>query len=654
MSKSRKVLIAFTGSALAAGLTLAAATGQAVASPRSGPATLAQSTAPFVQHARVIGDVASSQQLTIQVWLRPRTAAAQGYANAVSTPGTKLYHHYLSPAAYTARFGASAKQAKAVETWLRGQGFADVHASGQRDYVRATGSAKSIDNALHTTLKLYAKSGSLNAGPYQVRANSTPIQVPSALKTTVLGVTGLDNIAPIVPLIRPDAHSSGTKESKKAPHFACSGYYGEKVIKNLPKQFGTTSFPTDVCGYSAAQLRSAYGANFKITGKGQTIALIELGLAPDMFQTLQDYAAANHMPAPSSERYEELSLGHGTACGDDFAIEEQLDVESSYDMAPGANQLVVGGDSCNFGDFGLQGLFDADIAVLGGNGNHPLATVVSNSWESDDEGQPGYLDDIENAYLVRAADEGVGMYFSAGDGSGVELPSSDPYAIAVGGTTLGIGKGGSRLFETGWSTSYSTIVSKHWQDQGEFAAGGGGPSILWKEPNYQKSIVPASLTVAPGNRGGADRSVPDISADADPFTGMLIGIIEILPKKSVFVQEDIGGTSLASPLVAGMVAAAQQGQKTSFGLITPDLYRLAKTIAVNDALPLTSASPASYRATVCDVYTCGLELLAGFDVQSYSMNGYTGQVTLKGYDNMTGVGTPDGQHFIFGLRKLLS
>ncbi len=652
MSKSRKLLVAFAGSALTAGLTLAAATGQAVASPHPGPATLAHSTAPFVEHTRVIGNVASSQRLTIQVWLQPRTAAAERYAAAVSTPGSKLYHHYLSPKAYTARFGATTKSAGSVEKWLRGEGFTDVHANSGRDYVRATGSAKAIDNAMHTTLKLYRSSGSLNAGPYQLRANSTPVEIPNALKTTVLGVTGLDNSAPIVPLIRPDAHSSGTKASKKAPHFACSGYYGEKVIKNLPKQFGTTSFPTEVCGYSAAQLRSAYGANFTNTGKGQTIALIELGLAPDMFQTLVDYAAANHMPTPSSERYSELSLGQGTACGDDFDIEEQLDVESSYDMAPGANQLVVGGDSCNFGDYGLQGLFDADIAVLGGSSPHPLASIVSNSWESDDEGQPGYLDDIENAYLVRAADEGVGMYFSAGDGSGVLLPSSDPYAIAVGGTTLGIGKTGNRLFETGWSTSYSTISNGAWVDEGEFAAGGGGPSILWKEPSYQKSVVPASMTVAPGNRGGADRSVPDISADADPFTGMLIGVIVVTPKKTYFIQEDVGGTSLASPLVAGMVAAAQQGQKTPFGFLTPLFYKLSKTIAINDALPLTSSSPALYKGTVCDIYTCGLELLTGFDVQSYAMNGYTGQVTQKGYDNMTGVGTPDGQHFIAGLRKL--
>jgi subtilase family serine protease len=652
MFTNRKLVCAIGATALTAGLTLAGAAGQAVASARPSMVTLPQSSVPFTAHTHVIGKAAASQRLTIQAWLRPRLAAAERYATAVSTPGNRLYRHYLSPDAYTARFGASKAAAASTEKWLRGQGFTSVHANSQRDYVRATGTVATIDAALHTTLKLYASSAATNAGPYELRANSTPITIPRSLAGSVLGLTGLDNSAPIVPLIRPNAHAPSKPLRSKAPHFPCSRYYGQHVISHLPSALGETSFPTDVCGYSATQLRAAYGANFTNTGKGETIALIELGLTPRMFLTLNDYAAANHMPAPSAKRYEELSLGHGSACGDYFDIEEQLDVESSYDMAPGANQLVVGGDSCNIGDFGLQGLFDADIAVLSGNGHGPLANVASNSWEGGDEGQPGYLTDIEHSYLVRAAAEGVGMYFSSGDGSGVETPSSDPDAIGVGGTTLGIGKANNRLFETGWSTSLYFLFNKTWQNEGEFGAAGGGPSVLWAQPAYQAGTVPASLSVAPGNRGGPVRSVPDVSADADPFTGMLIGFLNFRKNKPPqYVQEDVGGTSLASPLVAGMVTAAQQGQKP-FGLVTPALYELIGTSALYDTLPLTSTPRALYRGTVCDVYTCGIELLTGFDVQSFNMFGYTGQVTLQGYDNMTGVGTPNGQNFITALRKL--
>jgi subtilase family serine protease len=634
-------------------MTLAGATGLAAASTHSNLTTLPQSAAPFTTHTRVVGNVAATQKLTIQLWLKPQLATAQSYATAVSTPGNRLYHHYLSPDGYASRFGASAKAAGAVEKWLRGEGFTDVHTVGQRSYVRATGTVSAIDAALHTTLKLYASSKSLNAGRYQLRANSTAIRLPAALAASVLGVTGLDNALPYIPLARPTSSEPAGAAAAKAPHYPCSGYYGQRIITHQVKESGRTAFPTEVCGYNAAQLRKAYGANFTNTGKGQTVALIELGLTQEMFLTLQDYAKRNHMPAPSTGRYTELALGP-SSCGDPFDIEEQLDVEASYDLAPGAHQLVVGGDACNNGDEGLQGLFDADIAVLGGNGKHPLATVASNSWENNAQGQaqPGYLDSIENAYLIRAVAEGVGMYFSAGDESGVFMPSSDPNAVGVGGTTLGIGKGRTRLFETGWSTSVSFIINNKWVLEGEQGAGGGGPSILWRQPGYQKGKVPRRLALAPGNRPGLVRSTPDISADADPFTGIAVGLLEITKTKTTFVEEDFGGTSEASPLVAGMVTAAQQGQRTSFGDINPVLYRLLGTSALNDALPQTSHTNGLYRGVICDEYTCGIKLLTRFDVQSYKMLGYTGQVTLKGYDNMTGVGTPRGQKFIAALRKL--
>ncbi len=169
-----------------------------------------------------------------------------------------------------------------------------------------------------------------------------------------------------------------------------------------------------------------------------------------MYLTLQDYAKVSSLPAPSSARYRAVSLGQGSACGDPFDVAEQFDVEASCAIAPGATQVVVGGDSCSQGDYGLQGLFDADLAVLAG----PLASVVSNSWESGPEGQPAALTNIEHAFVVQAAAEGVGMYFSSGDGSGVLAPSSDPYPIAVGGTTLGIGKGRTRRDQPGGTAGW--------------------------------------------------------------------------------------------------------------------------------------------------------------------------------------------------------
>lgn len=656
-----RTLAAGLAAAAAVAGTLAAVSAPAAASPRPRETTLNGSAVPFTSHTRSTGAVPAGTRLTVELWLKPRLAAAERYAAAASTPGSPSFRHYLSPAAYTTRFAAPASEVTRVRSWLRSVGFRGISADSGRSYVRATAPVRAIDAAFRVRELTYRASATANAGRYPLRANDRPVSLPAELAGGVLAVTGLDNAEPVTPLIHPGhpgtaaAHTAAHTAARTAAgaHVPCSHYYGQHMATGLPRQFGVTSFPSFVCGYSATQMRSAYGASWASTGKGQTIALVEQGLTRDMFATLQDYAKANHMPAPSPQRYAQLSLGQDT-CGDPFNIEEQLDVESSYDMAPGAHQLVVGGDSCDRSGGGNQAVYNADIAILDGVGNHPLATVASNSWESGTESQPLGQTKLVHAYLVRAAAEGVGMYFSAGDGSGVLEPSIDPDAIAVGGTTLGIGAAGQRLFETGWSTGISQLKSGHWVFRGEDGAGGGGPSVYWKQPGYQHGVVPQSL--------GTTRSAPDISADADPFTGIDVGMLSFKTKTPRFFEESVGGTSESSPLVAGMVTAAQQGQQVPFGFVNPVLYKLTGTSAFHDTLPLTSTSPALYRGIECDLTvfaniclgptTHRIPSLTTNDDQNPAMNGYTGQVTLPGYDNMTGLGTPDMPDFARDLREL--
>jgi subtilase family serine protease len=656
MSRSRRLVSLAAATATATAMTVVAVSGPAAAAPRPGYLRLPGSAVPFIGHTRPTGAVAGSVRLTIQVWLRPgHLAAAQRYAAAVSTPGSTLFHHYLSPAAYTARFGASRAAAGAVESWLRRRGFTGVRADAQRNYVRATGPVAAIDAAFQTRLENYQSSAGVNAGPYQLHANNRPLTIPRSLSRYLLGVTGLDNAAPRHPLTLSPAHRRGTA----GPAVPCSRYYGQHQIAGLPRQFGRTSFPTPVCGYSAGQLRAAYGASMRNDGRRQTVALVEWGLTRDMFLTLQDYARSDHLVAPSPHRYRELSLGKNT-CGDPYNLEEQTDVEASYDMAPGANQLVVGGDSCNNGDFGFQALFDADIAVIDGTAashHHPLASISSNSWGPGTDAQSPILTSIMHAYLVRAAAQGVGMYFASGDRSGVETPD-DPFAVLVGGTSLGIGRHGQRLFETGWSTGLSQLDHARTGWGPPFEAGGtsGGPSLIWTQPAYQRGVVPTALAKSPGGDRPRVllRSEPDIAADADTFTGFAFGYL-VFPKSQPpkFTERTGGGTSIAAPLVAGMIADAQQGQPTAFGFTNPVLYRLNGTPAVHDILPSTSRTPGLFRGEVCNVAPCprGLSLLT-FDDQDHTMFGYTGQVTLKGYDNMTGIGSPNGQAFINALRRL--
>jgi hypothetical protein len=145
-----------------------------------------------------------------------------------------------------------------------------------------------------------------------------------------------------------------------------------------------------------------------------------------------------------------------------------------------------------------------------------------------------------------------------------------------------------------------------------------------------RQLVPAALSRVAGQTGPY-RSIPDISADADPATAMAVGVLSSASgKKARYVLVSGGGTSEATPLIAGIVAAAQQGSKTPFGFLNPALYKLAGTKAPHDVLPFTASTPSAYRAAWCPEASCGVGALVVFDDQSTSKAaGFTGQVTLK-------------------------
>ena len=114
MSRQRW-LAGLGATATVAGLTIVSFTGTAGASPSPHSVRLAGSVASFTSSSRAIGPVNGAVRLSVQVWLKPHLAAAARYATAVSTPGNKLFHHYLSPNAFTARFGPSKAAAAKVD-----------------------------------------------------------------------------------------------------------------------------------------------------------------------------------------------------------------------------------------------------------------------------------------------------------------------------------------------------------------------------------------------------------------------------------------------------------------------------------------------------------------------------------------------------------
>ncbi|MFC1418371.1 S53 family peptidase [Streptacidiphilus cavernicola] len=628
-----------------------------------------------------VGAAPASQRLTVQVWLKPDAARAAAFADAVATPGNPAFHHYLSPDGYTARFGPTAAQAGAVAAWLTGQGLTGVQVDRGRAYVTAAGPVPAVESAFRVRIGRYragdaggAGNGSADSAPV-FTANDREASVPASLASDVLDVTGLSSTsAATTDTATPSRATTGTATPSRpatgaaAKTATCSGYWAQHGHAVHPAYQGLTRASLPVCGYSAAQLRAAYGAESRDTGRGQTVALTEDEAPTAMFRTLTAYARSNHLPLPKPSQFRQVQAGAScqtpSAAADRAAadraaqsppvdVEAEMDSEAVYAMAPGADQVMVVGTGCSED----QALLDAVSAVLTGDGHHPLATVASNSWQIPlGEVSPRTVHAID----VRAAAEGVGMYVASGDTPGLTVTDSDPYAVAVGGTTLGIGAAKNRLFETGWSDDSGSLDGGRWTDIG-VSGGGGGVSDVYRQPSYQRGVVPASMArVRVGKKTVLGRTVPDIAADADPDTGMLVGYTDTSTgtdtgtassgRTGRYRTVSSAGTSLATPLVAGLVADAQQGQQSPYGFINPLLYRLARTGAFHDALPVSASAPELDRAAY--LAPDGTFTTAGVDVFDAQHRPDTQQVTARGYDTMTGVGTPNGAAFIAALRCL--
>jgi subtilase family serine protease len=591
---------------------------------------LAGSVSAAIAAAPSTGAVAGNQQLSVQLWLKGNQAGAESFAASVSDPKSANFGHYASPNAYTAQFGASPAAASAVSSWLTQQGFTNVKTDAQRTYVRASAPASTVQHAFSVQLNKYAVAGK------SIMSNDREVSLSSSIAGDVLAVTGLNNTPP----------KPGFVAQPRINVPNCSNYFGQNQ-QTVPEIDGVTSVPTRVCGYNGTQLRAAYGMNNANTGKGVTVAYVEAGQPDKMFQTLTTWAASGGLPAPRSANYSELLLGSGAACGNPFDIEEQLDIESGYAMAPDQHELMVGADSCDTRDDGNQALFDALGVVLDGAGNSPLATIASNSWGPavDETSDPADIP-VMHQILLRAAGEGVGMYFASGDQPGVGTPQDDPYAIGVGSTSLGLDAKNNRLFETGWSTDAKVInADGTYTDEGPTDGASGGVSMVFNEPAYQRGVVPSSMALQ--GRTTPGRTVPDVSAEGDQLTGMLVGFTEpgANGAPDAYDTEPVGGASLSAPLFAGMIAAAQQGQHRAFGFANPIFYLLAGSNAFHDALPFTASTPSAYRHVYNPLATP--PYVGTLDDQKPAD---TKQVTAKGYDTMTGIGTPNGQKFIRDLR----
>jgi subtilase family serine protease len=630
-----------------AGLSVAAgAPPAALAATGGGRVALPSPVPPPDPFASDLGPASAAVTVPIRIYLAGRSALVlTRFATAVSAPGSPAYGHYLTPAQFRARFGPTSAQAAAVVAWAQAAGLRVTGTTSH--YVAATGSAPAVSAALDTSIHAFG-SGSV-ASSY---APVSGMSVPASLGHDVSTVTGLN-----------EAISQGPATQRRPPSapasmagagFTCSAWWGQHLTA-IPEAEGHTSAPDGVCGYTPQQLRSAYGVG-PDNGQGATVAIVLDGSLATMLADANRFFASHRLPGFAPGQFT-VNTGPGFAAscaGNADVPEEPLDVETVHTIAPAAKVTYV---AANCTADPQQGLLDAETRVV----DQHLGDVSTESFSVLESNFTPAVAAAWTQVFEQGAAEGIGFNFDSGDGGdssagvaigaggtrggvtpadlgnpkAVTFPASDPWATAVGGTTLEIGRSGAVTGELGWGDTgtdeNATGTGYSEPPPGSFQEGStGGRSTLFPQPAYQRGVVPAALSTDGGTMPPG-REVPDVAADASPVTGWQIAYT---PPGGQYGQIIEGGTSGSSPIVASLEADAKQFAGHAIGFADPLLYDLRHSAGIRDI-----TAPASPAVVLVPNSACFAVSTPGPGPCLITIGLDTSLTEAPGYDDVTGVGS---------------
>ena len=418
--------------------------------------------------------------------------------------------------------------------------------------------------------------------------------------------------------------------------------------------------------YSPAEVQTAYGLsavyNSGYEGTGETIVIIDAYGSPTITDDAALFSQIYGLPPVNLTIVRAPGLPHNPHGEGGWDVETTLDVEWAHAIAPDANIVLVYGSGNSLPEA-------INYAVV-----HHFGNTISNSWAGpEDVGSQGYYRHI-NRILEMAAAQGIDVNFSSGDFGdntplvgfvSADFPPSSPFATGVGGTSLALNSDGMINFQTGWGTNATRVADISPSggillddnppiippvSLGFFGGSGGGESVLFAQPSFQNGFVPV------GNR-----MVPDISWLADPMTGVeIIQTIGGVPSVEI-----IGGTSLSCPMFSGLMAiAAQKNGHVGLGQAAALVYGLGGG-AVTDIVP-KDGSPNNVTGTVTGnvntSYSADFLAQPLVNTTTYYNALYNSEISTRwlvvtfgtdtslttgpSWDNVTGLGTPNGLAFI--------
>jgi len=542
-------------------------------------------TYPLARAEYDAGAVAGSYPMEKMILvLRPDAAQGQALEELLAAqqdPHSPQYHRWLTPDAFAEHFGAAPADIDAVANWLQSRGFSiDSLPTGGRSII-FTGTAAQVESAFHTQIHEYRVGASVH------HANASDPRIPAALAGVVSGVATLYDF-------RRHSMLAGTRPVPE--YTAGSTHYV------APEDFAAI--------YDVAALYSG-----GINGANQSIAV--LGRTNINLSDVSTFRSMFGLPANNPTV---ILNGANPGILKSDEDEADLDVEWSGAVAPLASVKFVVSASTSSSD-GID--LSAQYAVS--NNVAPVITLSYGACEAD----MGTDREFYEGLWQQAAAQGITVFASAGDSgaAGCDSPTetratggasvsglcSTPYEMCVGGTQFSEGAGSywSTTNDAHYGSAQAYIPEVAWNESAldggsDLWAGGGGASAYYGKPAWQ---------TGPGVPADGRRDVPDVALGSGQHDGYLI--------YSGGQLMAAGGTSVAAPSFAGLMALVDQSASAPQGNAGPALYALA------------AAQDSSGVASFHDVTT-----------GNNSVPGLTGFSAGTGYDLATGLGSVDAHALV--------
>src|ERR1700742_4815888 len=319
----RSVLAVVASGATVLGLAAAAAPASA-GGPQSGRHYLSGTTPQWLSKAHNAGATSSSAQVSFGVLLGLRNeSGAEAALQAISTPGSASYGKWLSNQAFDSTYAPAKASVSAVQSWLKGQGFAVTQTLPSGQFVEVSGTAAQVEKTFGSQLNNYTYQGKT------VRSNNSELSLPSgtpaAVTAAVAGGVGIDQGSE---LKQPADTLPGPPPGARYGVQPCSAYYGQKIATDKPSAYGKKQ-PYAVCGYVPQQYQSAYGESALlhagVSGKGVTVAITDAYAAPTILADAQKYNQVHNQPAFAPGQFTQI-----TPAANGYANESEGDPQGWY------------------------------------------------------------------------------------------------------------------------------------------------------------------------------------------------------------------------------------------------------------------------------------------------------------------------------------